>query len=580
MPRSVALLLLVVACVAAAPRTALGALTGVRTDTERVLAPSTAQAGAHPDLDLSVRFVYQEDEDDLDDVKDVTFALAPGLVLAPRVVARCTQSQLERLECPSASKIGVGRVEGRGQTFSDPELTLDAEVFNMQPAAGEPARIGLLVESRFNNPEIKYTAPAVLRPDGGLEVTFADLTRRIEVFGFATRIRIDRVALTLFGTPPGASAPLVSNPTTCGPARSAVRVTSYEFPNRPVGHADAFTPTGCEALPFAPRLSAGLDVAAGGAASGASPVVRFGVEQGAGEATLRTAVLRLPTTLGPRLSRLASACSVEAAAAGTCPASARIGTARVATTLIDSQLTGPVFLVRVPGLGLPGLSVPLAGGGVSVRLGGTLAINAAGALSATVGGLPDLPLRAFALELAGGVDGILVNTRPPCLAGEQAVGASFIANNGRRVDRSVPLRVANCPGGLRATAAVSGVGRAGARPVLELRLRTTGARITGITLRLPKGLKPPKRRRSGLRATFDGRRPARALRGRRNASTVRTPKRRGVRRLRVAGRLRASKALERRVARGKRKVFRSARVTVRLRGGAVRRLRVPVRLLR
>ena len=179
---------------------------------------------------------------------------------------------------------------------------------------------GLLGKSATSGPVAMRTTP-----DVGADITFGDLPRTIG----GSDVQVKRIRLTVNGTVNGKA--FTRNPTSCAPATTRISVTSYEAPDNPATAESTFTPTGCETLPFAPKLIAAAAV------SGFEGAVELTttITQGEGEAGAKRARLTLPGGLVPRLATLNKACSLADPAA--CPATATVGTATATTPLLCSR---------------------------------------------------------------------------------------------------------------------------------------------------------------------------------------------------------------------------------------------------
>jgi hypothetical protein len=304
----------------------------------------------------------------------------------------------------------------------------------------------------------------------------------------------------------------------------------------------------------------------------------------AGGANLARVAVTLPGDLAPDVNGLNRACDPAALAAGACPPQARIGTATAASPLAPAPLTGPVLLVG--GAFPPPLVIPLTGAvPLTLRAETALPAGVGEGLTNTLGGLPDLPVTRFDLELTGGPTGLLSTLDDLCRSGARtSARAVFTAHSGRVVDTTVPLAVNGCAGGGTAT-------RARPRGTASLRFRgTTGTlRARVLAGRGAPGLKTVRLTLpAGLSATVLARRAAvrlprvfalgRRLRG----GAVRVRGRRLT--VRVAGRggrtvsvtwagLRAVGSLPRRLSRRPRLTF-VARVTEASRRATTLRLRV------
>src|SRR4051812_40680595 len=111
---------------------------------------TTRQAGGHPDFTSDV--VLKTENGDLPALtKDVTIELPQGLLADSNAVPKCSifqfvntnvESKSNTAGCPQDSQVGVTHI-----VFSNSSLgTTDylEPVFNLEPKAGEPARLGFI----------------------------------------------------------------------------------------------------------------------------------------------------------------------------------------------------------------------------------------------------------------------------------------------------------------------------------------------------------------------------------------------------------------------------------------------------
>jgi hypothetical protein len=161
----------------------------------------------------------------------------------------------------------------------------------------------------------------------------------------------------------------------------------------------------------------------------------------AGQANLRTAVVRLPKTLSPSLNVLNKACSLaqQASAAG-CPESSRVGSARTVSPLLAAPLDGKVFLAATAS-GLPKLYVVFTGA-LALKLDGT--VDLTDGVATTFAGLPDVPLSKFDLTLDRS-SGLLTSDDDLCRPGGAVVAAATLtAQSGRVLNIDAPLPSTGC----------------------------------------------------------------------------------------------------------------------------------------
>jgi hypothetical protein len=468
--------------------------------------PTTTQAGGHPDLTLTTDFAASPDTDD---VRDVTVRLAPGLIGDPSGAGRCSQAQFEADACPADSKVGSTEVTAVALL----ELTSSGDVYNLEPAGSEPARLGIMVRPVVIVPleKLPLVAPVELRrgEDGyALETTFRNLPTAVGALG----IRITRIKLTLNGTT--ARGPFVRNPTSCGPATSRVSVNSYAAPDEVSSLTASFTPTGCEALPFSPRLEGSVG-ARGLTSVGTLAPFRTAIGFGPGESAMRRAEVILPPSIGPDTDALARVCPDAALQSGSCPESARIGRASATSPLVPGELSGPVLFAENPGQLLPRLVVQL-NGPVSLQLAATVELGTFGTKN-VFEGLPDVPLSNFELSLDGGPSGVLKVSRDLCAASTSTtVTGTLVSHSGKSVPLRERLPVNGCSQRPRVSGSLLlGGGSATLSAVVKQAVR--GPRLRSVAVVLPRRLGPGTLGRRGVRARSAGRLRGRAvrLRGRR-----------------------------------------------------------------
>jgi hypothetical protein len=195
-------------------------------------------------------------------------------------------------------------------------------------------------------------------------------------------------------------------------------------------------------LPFAPRLSAVVGARGKTRRSAAAPL-HVVVTVPAGQAATARAEVALPPSLGLSLTGLGRACPGAAYAAGTCPATARIGSAVATTPLLPGELTSPVMFVAPHPGALPGLALNFTGP-VTLPLFGQVALPAADRrIKNTFDGIPDVPLERFDLKFTSASP--LQLRSNACRGKRQRVLATLAAHSGAVAHLSAPLKVAGCP---------------------------------------------------------------------------------------------------------------------------------------
>jgi len=382
------------------------------------ISASTQQAGGHPDVTVVTAFPgYELLAPPPDRVRDVRLSLPPGLVGNPSATPRCPQATFDSGTCPAATRVGSVAVTAAIPPGL-PTPVPAGDVFNVEPDADEPARLGFVLEPL---PGVRIRVPILvsLRPDGGLDTVMRDLPTTLP--GLGLDIYTERVQLVLEGTP--AATPFMTNPTSCGPHAAALHATSYG------GVADdatgGFSTTSCGAVPFAPAAAIATETSRRGAPSGYGVTLTVpAAEAPIRQAHVRRAEVVLPegTTLSPGVATGLEACTdaqfgLRDGAPSQCPAASQIGTVTFATPLLAAPLHGTVsFAAATPQRPL-GLFVSVDEAGVRLKLAGAVQLDpATGRITTVFDDLPQVPFTSFTLSFQGGPKAVLAN---PVGCGEQ-----------------------------------------------------------------------------------------------------------------------------------------------------------------
>lgn len=516
MPLRVALLTLAIAALGAAPAQADITISNVTAaPTSLDATPPVTAAGGHPNFTLS--FDLGGDES----IKDLDVNLPAGLLGNPNAPSKCTKAQFDSDMCPPESKVGTQTVTADISILTNQQL--NGEVFNLEPHEGEPARLGIRLDPPGGIPLLPTTrleSPVRIRSESDSGLT--SILRDIPDQSSGMSIKITHISLTLLAKA-GTGKFFMSNPTSCDPAVTTLHAVGHGTPT--AGTADgqaAFTPTACDALPFAPKIS-GTVGATGLTAARSVPPLTTVIQQADGEAATKSAKVTLLSPLGPNVGALANVCSVAEYDSDTCPEKSIVGQAQAVTPLLAAPLSGPVRIVDVPG-NLPRLVVYL-NGLINIRLSGAIQLGAEGT-ETTFAGIPDVPLSRFQLDFAGGPNGLVGTTEDLCKQGPSIKG-EFTSHSGKTVTVTSAATVKGCPAGTggggntktpRPIAAVALRKLAGASPVLSVtaKRRAGGKLLRSIAVVLPGplsfdrgtlsvGLKAAK----GLKASLSGKRTLR-----------------------------------------------------------------------
>jgi hypothetical protein len=447
------------------------------------------QAGGHPDeLTTSIDFNTFTDPSPVvgdarpvQDIKDLSVELPPGLVGNPTGVDECTQSEIANGGaapaplCPVTSQIGVTLVRHSLGTLGP------LPVFNMVPPPGVPARFAFNVAGNI------VTLDAHVRAGGdyGLGVTASNTPQALAIVGST---------VTLWGVPSddshtpdracsgqqppstegGPSCPsgaprkaFFRNPTSCttpgvgltttaladswqspGDFKSAT-FTSHEPPGYPFAQPDwgpQLGIDGCDAVPFTPTLDAQpLVGSTAGAPSGFSFDVTVPQDDNpdtpASQSDLRKVTVTLPqgVRVSPSSADKLGACSsdqiaLRSTAEPTCPDNSKLGTVTIDTPLLDVPVTGNIFLARPfdnPFNSLIAVYIVASAKGVVIKLPGLAVMDpVTGQISTTFDNNPQLPFSRIHVEFRGGPRAPLA---APKRCGTYTTHAVLTGWNGRTV---------------------------------------------------------------------------------------------------------------------------------------------------
>ncbi len=460
--------------------------------------PASKAAGANSDF--TVQFSVTDPSNGL---KDLTVHLPPGLIGNPLATPTCSETQLQADACPAKSDVGdaTNNVNVKPLGLLPIPLTVNGQVYNVEPRQGEPARFGIVLDPApvpglgAVLPKIILQQTASLRQsDFGLDTGLRNIPNSAKIAGISTPLEVTGVALTLKGKVNG-GAGFLRNPTSCGV--QTVKIDADAYSGATASSQDQFTTTNCDALPFSPKFGAKIRQVSKDLAD---PVeLTTSISQTIEEAGLKKAVVTLPTDIIGNGPALAIQCEIPDFDAGNCPDNTKVGSAVAASPLQASPLAGNVYLVK------PAIPSPFPDLGVDLK--GGLALKVKGAISAaavpsglqifvTFNGLPDIPLSDFSLTFAGGPGGLNVAGRDPCSPPPFMFGADFDSHSGKSTHVDSEAQ-STCVGGgegrPRAKARVSKL-KSG-KPKVGIRLHAGATPIAKARVKLPRGLKVGAKRR-------------------------------------------------------------------------------------
>jgi hypothetical protein len=437
------------------------------------LEPDQPQAGAHSDVVITTTFTGDENPD------RVVLRFPPGLVGNPSAAERCPLTTFRSGTCPANTQ--VGSVTGQATLFGLPVIGgVTGTVSNLEPAPGEPARLGIFVSPLgLGLLPTRNEAAISLRPDGGLDSTIAGIAASLPAGA-----KLQSLEITLDDT-------FMTLPTSCAPATTTLTAAPVGGPT--IARTDAFTPTGCDQVPFQP--SAGIDLETDRRAATSGYTVSLSLP--AGETPVRQSHVRraevvLPegTTLSPAVATHLQACTDAQFTQGSCPVSSQIGSVSFVTPLIG-MLRGTVAFGE-PRNGAYRLLVEVDEQGVRLDMVGTVTLDPrTGRITTVFDGLPQVPFTSFALSFRGGSRAVLANP-PAC--GTYALSARLTPWSGGAVaTRSASFAIDTaCDAPFRPGLGVAVASTAAGRPAGAVSIAITrpdgDQELRRVTTELPPGL--------------------------------------------------------------------------------------------
>jgi hypothetical protein len=469
MTRGILGLLLVAGALAVAPASALADISSVNV----TVTPTTTAAGAHPDVTVNEAFTYS---DGSDSAKTTTLHFPPGLIGNPLATPLCTQAQFQADTCPANTQLGTTSVTAT--VLGLLQTPADGSIYNVVPTGNAPAMLGIVVRplgGLLGKTFLTSVISLRTATDFGIDSVVDNMPNSTS--GLATVI--NNVSLTLKGLVGGKA--FMTNPTSCKTATTVLDVVTHEG-----GHGSAsssYTPTACDKLAFAPKVTAAMGGPGGTDVTQRVPFTTT-ISQAAGEANQASASVLLPAGVGLSTSGATAICSAAQLAADQCPAGSRVGTATITTPLLANAVTGPVYEVS-GGTGLPGVAVKFAGT-LPFTLVGKAAI-VGGRVQNVFTGLPDVPQSTFTLVIDGGPHGLLTASQNLCTGAQRTATGVFGAQSGAAATITAPVTVVGCP----PTATASAKGFRGKRPRLSLVVQKAlgGPNLRSVSIKLPKNVK-------------------------------------------------------------------------------------------
>jgi hypothetical protein len=449
-----------------------------------------------------------------------TLDLPKGMLAKLGAVPFCPSANADAGTCAASSQVGSVQIAA-GTGSSPVQLPGTISLAEPVPGSGDVASLVVAIPVKVGPFDVgtvvsRARLQILFDPEVGVRVI---TTGALPTIAGGIPVRVRTLALTID------KAGFQRNPSSCAEKQFRATFNSQGDPTTPATAAEggatssraiSYTPTGCDAVPFSPRVEGTVDASGNQDRKGGHPALTVTVRQNDDEAGTRSARVQLPGTLTANVAGLENPCTEEQLAANQCPAAATVGEATATSPLVPVPLSGPI--VAVPQQGdLPKLVVLLRGP-LNVRLEAFIAIDTTtkagqSLIVNTFPSIPDVPLSTFTLKLKGGAQGLFTNAVSLCSGAGDLTGR-FTSHNAKTADVTARLTVT----GARACTAVrpeafgsiSGVKRGRADLTIDVgRDDAKGnLRMKSVRIAFPKGL-TTRRSKSRIDVSSSGRRLSR-----------------------------------------------------------------------
>jgi len=400
------------------------------------------RAGAHPDRVL-IDFALETEETGTS-VKDLAIDLPAGFLGDSNALTACPrQAHEEGEECPPESQEGIVSFGNAGE--SQPLYVLEAE-------PGEPtgftSKTGLAIPFELElRPDDYGTTLIAENLEGGVPSS-----AHIELWGVPAHHQVDSSA---------AAAPLLTTPSVCGPLEFGLRIRSREESAEWLSEiAEAGPLTGCQELPFSPRLSMHLSNPVADSPTGLAMTLSVPQEDGElASAQLRDVSMEMPPgiTVSPGAAAGLALCTsaqldLDSTDPATCPAASQVGTVELDAAILPEPIIGSIYLGEPAGSERLRLFVVAIKSGLTVKFVSGMQPDSSGLMRTTLRDLPQVGIDKISLNLSGGSTALLAT---PLGCGPITGSGHFVPyGDGPAVDSASTTAIASvlpglpCPGSL------------------------------------------------------------------------------------------------------------------------------------
>ena len=351
--------------------------------------------------------------------------LPQGMTAKIKGVTQCSDAQIAAEACPASSRIATVKVQaGPGAA---PYALTGAAYLTGSYKGGAFGSVAIVraVAGPYDLGNVVVRQALRIDPDTAQVTVDSDPLPQIKE-GIVLRLR----NLTLDVDRPN----FLRNPTSCGTQK--VSSTVVGSAGASANRDSSVTFGNCKALPFRPKISLKFGNKTQ-MKKDRHPQVVAKVTQFESEAGIKSAQVALPKQVALQASNAQALCEKADAAKDACPKKSIIGSAKATTTILNRQLTAPIYFVkgtRTTAAGkevatLPTLYIPLDGEArVNLRAQTSVSRDR---LVTTFPSIPDQPITSFEIKIDGGKNGIIAATTNLCTAKAKA-SSRFVSWSGKK----------------------------------------------------------------------------------------------------------------------------------------------------
>ena len=408
--------------------------------TQRPFSPRLVAGTTHPVAGAFSDFSLQLDRDDGDQfIRDLNFTMPEGFTGSLRGIVYCPEPSIQQAiantgraeqaapSCPASSQVGTSNVASGPGTHPFHSI---GRMYMAGPLKGAP--LSLVV-----------VTPALAGPyDYGVVVVRVAL--HIDPLTAQVRAVSDTVPLIIGGIPLRMRSIRVNidrpnftiNPTSC--AEKSIDSQGVGDQGAIAHFSSFFVADDCAGLGFKPKMTVRQLGGKSKTRRATNPELQFDLRTRAGDANIKSIAVTLPKAFEIDQRHLGNLCSEKELVASQCAGRTAIGKAFTQTPLLDQPLSGPAYAVSGSG-GLPRLAFVLNGQITIIPRADAKTVK--GRLRTTVPVVPDAPIGHFRLNVFGGKQGYLINTRNICDK-PPVIRVDYEAQNGKSLSQNVKVRTA------------------------------------------------------------------------------------------------------------------------------------------